>query len=221
VGRPYELTLLLEGSTDVTLRGEFSEQDCEVFDLYLEQYERLAASRPVREGIPCSWSVKWAQDEGGSVTTDLPDDDTLAILLHRLRPFLLSDEPASFARVSARVGRLIVEPHVRQLLRHNRRVYEGRVAQEILRVESDDLLLNSERALFEWLNSHEYHHDAIKRESLAPIFRVGPPELGRAIMVFMLIDKTRSVVNLASLVAVLVGKSQRLTFQIPVPNVGS
>lgn len=82
-------------------------------------------------------------------------------------------------------------------------------------------MLNSERALFEWLNSHEYHHDAIKRESLAPIFRVGPPELGRAIMVFMLIDKTRSVVNLASLVAVLVGKSQRLTFQIPVPNVGS
>lgn len=221
MSRPYELTLLLEDSIDVTLRGEFSEQDCEVFDRYLAQYERLAASRPIREGIPCSWSVKWSQDEGGSVTTDLPDDDTLAILLHRLRPFLLADEPASFARVSSRVGRQIEEPHVRQLLRYNRRVYEGRIAQEMLRVESDDVLLNSERALFGWLNSHEYHQDAIKRESLAPVFRVGPPELGRAIMVYMLIDKTRSVINLASLVAVLLGKSERLTFQVPAPGAES
>ena len=39
-------------------------------------------------------------------------------------------------------------------------------------------------------------------------------------MVFMLIDKTRSVINLASLVAVLVGKSKRLTFQVPAPNAG-
>ena len=105
------------------------------------------------------------------MTADLPDDDTLAILLHRLRPFLLADEPASFTRVSSRLGRLITEPYIRQLLRHNRRVYEGRVAQEMLRVESDDMVLNSERALFDWLNSHEYHHDAIKRESVAPIFR--------------------------------------------------
>ena len=220
MGRPYELTLQPEGSADVTIRGEFSDEDCEVFELYLAQYERLVTSGPMREGIPCSWSVEWTRDEGGSVTADLPDDDTLAILLHRLRPFLLADEPASFTRVSSRLGRLITEPYIRQLLRHNRRVYEGRVAQEMLRVESDDMVLNSERALFDWLNSHEYHHDAIKRESVAPIFRAGPPELGRAIMVFMLIDKTRSVINLASLVAVLVGKSKRLTFQVPAPNAG-
>jgi len=210
---PFQLTMKIEGRADGVVRGEFADGECAVLLHYLEQNGQLAQSKPLREGFPCDFSIMWAEGTSLEVETSLPDNDTLSILLHRLRPFILKNEPASFETVSAIIGRRIEDPYLRQLLREQRELYDGRKSRQLFRIASNDVVVNSERVLHDWLNSHEYHRDPDKREAVDALFERMPGDLMRAILVFMLVDKVRAIRYLASLVAVLLGKTESLQFQ--------
>src|SRR5450759_1028598 len=150
----FELTMRVEGRPDGIVRGEFSDDDHKKLLLYLEQYNELAQSRPCREGFPCHISLKWHEGTPLDVQTSLPDSDTLSILLHRLRPFILKSEPASFESVCSLLGKTVADKPVRQLLRDQRELYDGRKSQQLMKIASNDVVVNSERVLYDWLNSH-------------------------------------------------------------------
>ena len=212
--QPFKLTMKIEGRPDVVVAGEFSDGEHSTLQLYLKQHDELVQSKPLREGAPCSISLKWNQETGLRVTTSLPDDDTLSILLHKLRPFILKKEPASFAAVSSIIGRGVKNSYVRQLLREQRELFDGRRSQQQMQIVSNDVLVNSEKVLSDWLNSHEYHRDPDKREAIDALFERMPGDLMRGIFVSMLLDKVEAIRNVASLVTVLLVKGERLQFQV-------
>jgi hypothetical protein len=76
-----------------------------------------------------------------------------------MRPFILQDEPASFVKVCSLVGKRIELPPIRELLRRLRRDFDGRSFRETIQIDVNEIMLNSERTLTDWLNSHEYHRD--------------------------------------------------------------
>jgi hypothetical protein len=211
--QPFELTMKIEGRPDFVVVGEFSDGEHSTLRFYLKQHDELVQSKPLREGAPCSISLKWDQEAGLRVTASLPDDDTLSILLHRLRPFILKKEPASFAAASSIIGRRVKNPYVRQLLREQRELYEGRRLQQQMQIVSNDVLVNSEKVLFYWLNSHEYHRDPDKREAIDALFERMPGDLMRGIFVSMLLDKVEAIRNVALLVTVLLVKGEHLQFR--------
>lgn len=215
---PFELTLKQEGKPDVSIRGEFADDEHSMLQSYLEQYEELAQSKPLREGFPCEMSLRWNEKTALEVETSLPDADTLSILLHRLRPFILKAEPASFDSVCSTVGRRIHHPFVRRLLRNQRELYDGRKSQNMLRITLDETVVNSERVLLTWLNSREYHRDPDKRRSIDALLGQMPGDLGRGVLVSMLVDKVEAIRHLASLVHVLLTSGEQLTFQVPETN---
>ncbi len=194
------------------IRGEFSDQEHTVLLQYLDQYDQLSQSKPLQEGFPCQMSFKLGTGSELRVEAELPNNDTLSILLHRMRPFILTREPASYITVSGIVGRRVENEHIRQLLRRQRILYDGRQFQKTLQIVSNETIVNSERVLSDWLNSHEYHRDPDKREAIDALFSGMPNELMRWILVSMLVDKVESIRNLASLIAVLLGKSTTITF---------
>src|SRR5450759_3698200 len=138
----FELTMRVEGRPDGIVRGEFSDDDHKKLLLYLEQYNELAQSRPCREGFPCHISLKWHEGTPLDVQTSLPDSDTLSILLHRLRPFILRTEPASFESDCSTVGRCVCDPLVRRLIRDQRELYDGRRSQQVMLISSDEVVVN-------------------------------------------------------------------------------
>jgi hypothetical protein len=213
MSRSFEITMKLEGRNDVVVRGEFTEHEHRTLLQYLDQYDQLGQSKPLREGFPCEMSVKWKQGSELCVEASLPDNDTLGILLHRLRPFILTKEPASYIAVSGIVGRRVENVHLRQLLGRQRMLYDGRQFQQVVRIASNDMIVNSERVLSDWLNSHEYHRDPDKRKAVEALFARIPGELMRCILISMLVDKVQAIRNVASLVAVLLGRSESLTFK--------
>lgn len=208
----FQIALKADGYDDVPIAGEFTDAEQAALQLFLRQYERLASSKPLREGFPCTANVNWEQASPIVVVTDLPDDDTISILLHRLRPFILQKEAASFHAVSSILGKSVENPHVRQLLREQNRLYDGRRFQSRIRIASNEVLVNSERVLFDWLNSYEYHGDSNKRDNIEDLFDRMPGDLMRFILVSMLVDKVEAIRNLAALVAVMLGKSNKLAF---------
>lgn len=209
---PFELTMKVEGRSNVLVRGEFTDPEYETLLCYLDQYEQLAQSKPLKEGFPCGFHVKGERGSNLEIETSLPDKDTLSILLHRLRPFILEKEHTSFVVVSSIVGRRVEDPHIRQLLRQQRAMYDGRQFQQMMRIEMNSVVVNSDQVLRDWLNSHEYHRDPDKREAIDTLFNSFPGDFARGILISMIVDKVRAIGNLASLAAVLLGKTSSFQF---------
>jgi hypothetical protein len=211
--KQFQLKMKRNGHADTVVIGELTDEEHETVARYLENYDRLIESKPLREGIPCSISINYTEEEGVEVSATLPDSDTLSILLHRLRPFILQNEPASFATAIAIVGKRLDNVQIRQLLSEQRQLYDGRKSQRLMTLTSNDVIVNSEKVLYDWLNAHEYHSDPDKREVVDAIFERMPNDLVRGILISMLVDKTLAVQNLASIIAFLLGKSSSLNFQ--------
>ena len=215
MAHPFAFILKIEGQPDVAVQGQFTDAEYSILVSFLEQYEEVAASKPLRDGFPCEVSVQWSEDAGMRVETSLPDPDTLSILLHRLRPFILKREPASFEAVCSVIGKRVSNPGVRQLLRLQRELYDSRGFQKMVRVRLNDTPVNSELLLQEWLNAHEYHRDPDKREAIDELFRTTPGDFARGILVVMIVDKVKAIRGIASLVHVLLTRGEQLTFQVP------
>lgn len=215
MARTYHLSLRLEGQPDIEIRGDFTDEDAAILESYLQQHEQLASSKPIREGISCNLSITNTEENGLSVNSNIPNPDDLSILLHRLRPFILQTEPASFVRVSSILFKSILDPTLRLLIQQQRARFDGRVSQEIMRVTSADVLVNSEKVLNAWLNSHEYHRDPEKREAVEALMARIPNALLLGVMISMLVDKTQAIRSLAFFIEHILGKTTQLRFRVP------
>jgi hypothetical protein len=214
MGKPFHVTLCIEGQSDVIASGIVTDEEYGILELYFTQSIELTESKPIKEGMPCNISVDYDADDGLKVTSKLPNKDDLSILLHRLRPFILQKEPASFVKVSSILSKYISGARFRQFIRQQRELYDGSQAQRMFRVVSNSVIVNSERILYDWLNSHEYHRDPNKRASIDDLFKRMPNELLHGLLVSMLVDKTRAVCNVALIVAVVIGKSAQINFRV-------
>jgi hypothetical protein len=210
--KPFELTIRREGRSDIVVSGEFTDDEAAVLERYLEQYERLSKSKPLREGVPFDITIR-VNDGDVDIQTDLPDNDTLDILLQRLRPFILQNQYASFGKATALLKRRVVDVQVRQMLDEQVELYDGRHSQRLMTLTSNEAIINSEKVLYDWLNSHEYHADPDKRERIDSLFaRLSTPLL-RGILVGMLLDKTDAIRYVATFIAVLMGRQNEVTVQ--------
>lgn len=217
---PIALTLQVVGHEDECVKGQLSDQEWATLQAYQDQHRELAESKPLREGMPCSMSLRWSMGTPLTVDTTLPDADTLSILLHRLRPFILTNEPASFIRVRSLLGKRIAHPGIRGLLRDQLRLFDGRKQQEVMQFAFNDVVVNSETALNTWLNSHEYHRDRDKRDAIDSLLESLPGDFARGIFVSMLVDKVHAICNVASLVHVLLTPGERLALPVPSDDSG-
>jgi hypothetical protein len=82
----------------------------------------------------------------------------------------------------------------------------------MMRIEMNRVVVNSDQVLRDWLNSHEYHRDPDKREAIDTLFNSFPGDFARGILISMIVDKVRAIGNLASLAAVLLGKTSSFQF---------
>lgn len=210
----FKLSFHAEGIEPISVEGELSDSEHSALNQYLHQFDDLSQCRPLQEGFPCNTHVKWDKESGFKVEAELPNRDTLSILLHRMRPFILQDEPASFIKITGVLGKKLDNPFLRRLLREQRELYDGSKSQQLMRLSSGDIVINSEKVLSDWLNSHEYHRDPDKRKSIDDLFARTPGDLMKAMLVSLVVDKIQAVRNIASVVALVLGKNDTLKFTI-------
>lgn len=210
----FEIVIREEGQPDESLTLTLSEEQVAALREYVERYNELAKSIAGDE-IPNSFKLNVSK---GSATTqvEVPNADMMAVLLHRLRPFALENERTSFSSVASIIGKNVDDLRVRQLLKQERRLYDGRSTQESLKIESNGILLNSETVLKDWLNSHEYHTDADKKAEVAALFAALPEGLSNLAMVTVLGDKREAVCNLAALVWAVLGDDSEFEYRVEI-----
>ncbi len=213
MGHRYRLELDVPGRDAQVQEGELLYADGATLRTYLEQCAAITASPTLSSEMPCTINVSF-DEEGAFITTRLPDADAVGVLLHRMRPFILENEPASFLTVAAVIGREIELQAVRDLLAKLRRDYDGRTFRNTVQISVNDTMLNIDRVVRDWLNSHEYHRDPDKREAVQELLDAFPGDLARSIFVSMLVSKMRACMNLAKLCRLLLGEQGQLKFEI-------
>jgi hypothetical protein len=108
------------------------------------------------------------------------------------------------------VSKELDDPYFMGIIQEQREIYGGKRLQERFGIRVNNDLVNSEKVLYDWLNSHEYHRDKGKREYIKGLSEVLPFEALKAIFVFLLMEKVRAIHDFDELVRVVLGKTKRL-----------
>ena len=153
-------------------------------------------------------NIRFDPGEDLRFESQLPPWDDVIVFLHRLRPIYLQNEATHFYRICNFISHRIAHEYVRAIVSANRDLYSGRHMRSMLRISVNEVVLNSEKALANWLNSHEYHRDSDKREFIESLNPVFPLDASRVIFLSLLTDKLKAMSGIAALVSVILGKSR-------------
>jgi hypothetical protein len=204
----YELSLTIEGTGEIiTLSGAFSDSDWERLEAFVQYAEELLNSKFIQEGDGGQLSMQWHRETGLSVTARLPPWDDVIVFLHKFRPLLLLGESTSFYNIHSLLGKTLDHHLFRGILTREHELYSGKNMQSKLKITSNDAVLNSEKVLFDWLNSHEYHRNKEKQEFIASLHQMMPLDASKVVFLQLLVDKAFAVFNLAAFIQVVLGRS--------------
>lgn len=197
--KPFKVSIRNETTgEEVTLEGAFPEDDWSLLSGYLAEAERLQTTRLMREGCPLNYSIKWTKDSGLTHRVSAPAADDVAALLHRMRPFLLNDEPYNFGRICNVLAKHLNHPLMHAVIKKQQVTFRGR--DQGFTIAVNDEVLNSEPFLNTWLNAEEYHRDSDKAQVFGAISKVIPPEAARALLLSMLLDRAHAILMIANLI---------------------
>lgn len=214
ISKKYQLSFQVEGQAAIQIEAEFIDGDFKILEMFLQQYAELSKSGPLQRGLPCHVVLNFSEAEGLSSKGDLPSEDDLSILLHLLRPFILNKEPASFNRVCGILKKQFSNPHLRILISQEQEVYTGRRLQRTMKISSDEVIINSEKVLTDWLNSYQYHRDLSKRQKIDKLFEYIPKDFLKGLLVCLVFDKVGAIRDIAKIIRTLIGDEPKLTFKI-------
>lgn len=204
----YELTLTINDTGEnVTLKGSFQEDEWNLLNEFLEYAEDLLKTKYVRDGMPAALNMTFGQGSG-TVSTKLPNWDDVIVFLHKFRPIGLQSESTNFYKILNILSKELAHPHFRNLIDEQRDVYSGKRAQSGFKILSNDVVLNSEKVLYDWLNSFEYHRDKEKRQFIESLHQMIPLDASKVLFLGLLSNKTQAIHNIAVLIRVVVGKQK-------------
>jgi hypothetical protein len=209
------LTISTDGKdSELKVEGEFAESEWTTLTDFKEAVRRVIECQMFKNGREIRLSLSATKGRPAALAAEVPPHHEIAELLHCLRPIVLSSEPFSFGRVQKILGlRLKAEP-MRGFLKSVRRKFEGKVMQEHVRITANDLIVNSEKTLMLWLNSHEYHRDPDKREELSRAHAILPLSASQPLFLLLLREKVEAACNLASLISVIDGEQKTVLVEL-------
>ena len=162
-----KLTYKETGSSQ-EISAEFEDSEIDLLTDYLSNTRRLNEAKVVQSGMPGNLQLHYDKKNGTklSLQATLPDEENILSFLHRMRRFILNDECSSYNRVTGIIARRFNDSSIRSMIKTQRKIYDGKDFQQLIQIESNGVLLNSEKMLFDWLNAFEYHSDQTKKEEI-------------------------------------------------------
>jgi len=200
-----KLTVNVKDSDEqIEISGTIGDNDWDILEAFVQYAVELISTKLVRNGIFASLQIRWEQGSTMKFGTKLPNWDDVIVFLHKLRPFVLQNEATFFYRVSNILKKIIEQPFLRSFIDEQRKIYSGQMMQEMVRISIDDIVLNSEKVLLDWLNAYEYHRDKNKKEFIDELNQMFPLDASKAIFLQLLSYKIDAIHNLTGFIRVLI-----------------
>jgi hypothetical protein len=218
--RKVQITSIRTDGTRLDVPATFEDAEIEHLEQYLASVDALLELKIVQEGVPASFEMRVREGQVDYINSEIPPPEEVAALLHRLRPLILENEPMNYLKTSKLLGRRFEYPNFRDLLDQERELFDSRNNQQLIHITSNDTVINCELTLFDWLNSYEYHRDPKKRAKIDGLHRLLPLEHSMPTFMSLLGDKVQAILQLASLIAVMLGKQDSVQVHRRMPKEG-
>ncbi len=198
----------------INIVGEFSDAEVDLLLRYEQFVCELAKVDLLKDGGPGGLTINYNKDLGFNFSTNLPSDDKISALLHRLRPFFLKKEGTNFYRILNILSKNFDNNHFRHFLKSVRSYYKGEKISGMIQITANNTSLNSDEFLNDWLNAYEYHRDEDKREKISKVNKVFPFEATRALLIMMVYDKVGAINIIAHIIRVISGKQKSFRMKL-------
>lgn len=216
---PYDLTIHL---IDAECKVSFSDDEWVKLLTYARYVDEMRQALPAK--IATHLRIHWSVTDGLSYEGEIPPDEVVSLCLHKIRPFVLQDEPTNYLKMRNILAKHFNDPRLRATLDDQRDIFTGKDFQERLKIDAGcdefEATLNSPESFDLWLNAFEYHRDTDKQAKLEQLSGVLSFAVVRAIFIDMLISKIKAILNLA----ILIRNAERKTgesFNVPAPKSGT
>ncbi len=209
MGHAWEFTVKDKaGKSLENLSADFADEEWDMFLRYDEYTDELAQLPLSQSSAQVEFRLHWNRDSGFASEVRLPPEEQTVSLMHRLRPFILTNESTNFERVSNILSHRITNQSIRTYLKSLKQVYSSKGLRQQVRIILEDVLLNSDAALHNWLNAFEYHRDLDKRAEIQRLHEFFPFEVSRTIFIMMLHDKAKAILTLGELIRTVLGRQR-------------
>lgn len=189
-----------DGRTPEYARFAVGDADEQILRGYLVEAQALEDALLRQGGFGASYHVSWSIGHPLVISGAEPHPDQQAVILHRLRPFLLQGEALHFHSVRGIVARSTESAFVHDWLRQTKARFTCKHSQQQFLIAVGDVLLNSEAALNSWLYGFEYHRDEAKSVALIKAHSPVPVDSSRPIFIMMLREKATAILHLGHIV---------------------
>lgn len=189
-----------DGRDPVELRFTLVDSDVDLLEKFLVESKTLFKSLNSIGGIIVSQTISSSESGEISITNTEPSEDQRAIILHRLRPLILQDEPYSFDIICSIVNKSSSHEFMRKHLRGIRNMYSGKNLTGLVKISHGDFVLNSDNGFRTWINGFEYHRDPEKVERIFSHGDMLTVEQLRPIFLLMVSEKIKAIELLSCLV---------------------
>lgn len=186
--------------------AEFEESEISLLGDYLSNTDKLLALSIVKEGIPTNLNGKFTQGNEPLFNVQLPEEEKILSLLHRLRMFILNDQAASYNKVTGIISKKFNNTSIRSIIKKQRMIYDGKNFQGSMQLKINGKIINSEEVLFLWLNSFEYHDDKTKKAEIEKLHQLLPFDVSKALFLILLAEKVKAILGVADFVSLLLGR---------------
>ncbi len=211
----YQLTATIKDTGEtVSLSGSFREDAWNLLNRFLDYSDDLLNTKFVRMGMPASLNIKWKQGSDWIFSSTLPDWDEVTVFLHKFRPIGLQSEDTNFNKICNILAKELAHPYFRNMIDEQREIYNGKRTPTFFKIQIDDVILNSEKVLNDWLNSFEYHREKEKRKFIESLNEMFPLDASKVIFLGLLSDKVQAIRNIAIFTRVVVGKQKSVEGRI-------
>lgn len=169
---------------------------------FVTHAETVRQSRFLNNGIRINFKLTFRADtmEVG-FSGNLPPDDDVGILLHRMRPFVLNKEATYLPKICNILSRYIEHDGFRAAIKQLLAEFKGKAFQQQVKIEAEGRILNSDDMLTHWLNAYEFHHFDDAKSAFSVFSTILPENWQRALFISMMLDKARAMLNTWVIVA--------------------
>ena len=208
--QPYNITVKIKSTGEtVKLKGKIPSEDWTTLLRFRDEAKKLLTDIRDCENLNVNFSLSWNREDGvlrPTVKKTVKSSD-LAIILHRLRPFILQKEPFEFKKTVNLLQKHIKHEFTKELFKSFKDLFSDKEFQRHVYVTLPNILgdtpVNSDRMLMNWINAFEYHRDDGKRKLIQKIDKILPEQIRRSLFVSMVMDKVIAVAKVRGIVSAI------------------
>lgn len=179
---------------------KLTERNIEDLNLFKEKANILFESKTILDGIiQNSLKLDILLGNNANFEINLPNNDQISTLLHRIRPFILEKEVTFFNKVK-NIFYKIVDEETQKELNVISKKFEHKNNLPDIEFFKDSQNIKTDANFYNWVNAEEYHSDKKKKKEIESLKNSLPNDLFYHQMIEIYVDKYNAIFGLYKII---------------------